>query len=57
MAKPIIWTVICVICVVLRIFSVGGTALYMNSFMIVAILCAVLQWAVYFKNKRNGGNS
>lgn len=51
MLKPILWTVISVITIVLCYFSVNG-GVWAYVIALCAVACAALQWAVYKKNNR-----
>lgn len=50
MIKPILWTVIAVITIVLSIISTGG-GVWTYVLIFAALACVFLQWKVYFKNK------
>ncbi len=52
MKKAILWTVACTLAIIATIVG-GWTATSVGWIMIVlAVICAALQWLVWFKNKK-----
>ena len=52
--KPILWTIISVIAIILVFLADNNDTVWAIVFVIVAIACAVLQWFVYRKNREAG---
>ena len=51
MIKPVLWTVISLIAIVLSFMSTGG-GIWAYVIIMCAVACAALQWMVYYKENK-----
>ena len=51
MIKPVIWTIVALVTIVLALMSTNG-GIWVYVIALVALACAYLQWAAWNKNRK-----